>query len=207
MSDSIKLASHNSWSYAKPQWYIPPFMIRCQKLTVREQYAAGVRMFDLRLKSNNYRWKAAHGMALFGDGYMADLDYLNGQGDCYVRVLLEYNKKPKDYETICILFYQECHYMKKKFPNITFFGGQRKWDWEYVFYFGNPYPDIIDRYSSTTSLFPSGIKFLKFIDDLWPWLYAKLRNRKSVKEYIAKGYFDKWLMLDFINPKTINYVS
>ena len=57
-------------------------------------------------------------------------------------------------------------------------------------------PTLVDRYSSTTSLFESDNKFLRIIDDLYPKLYAKLRNKKNFKEF-DEGPND-YLFVDFV---------
>ena len=57
-------------------------------------------------------------------------------------------------------------------------------------------PTLIDRYSSTTSLFNSDNKFLRIIDDLYPKLYAKLRNKKNFKEFDECP--NDYLFVDFV---------
>ena len=51
-------------------------------------------------------------------------------------------------------------------------------------------------YSSNTSLFKSSNKFLRIIDDLCPWIYAKLMNRKNMKKYKDS---EQYISVDFIN--------
>lgn len=194
------LGSHNSWSFGPTKWYIPSFVCRCQKLNIQEQYNAGVRLFDLRLRmSDYYHWGVSHGSAFFKINFFEDLKWLNEKGDCYVRIVLEYNKKPDFSSWIENYFCEVCEFYELTFPKIKFFGGNRKWDWNIVYKFKNPDEPLLDRYSSTTSLFKSDNKFLRIIDDWWPWLYAKLRNKKIVKEYNENGPFDKWLFIDFVN--------
>lgn len=59
-----KIGTHNSvtgergslWS-----WFLTPFA-RCQSKTLVEQYKAGCRLFDLRIKRHRGRYYGAHGM-------------------------------------------------------------------------------------------------------------------------------------------------
>jgi hypothetical protein len=199
-SISLKLGSHNSWSFAPINWYIPHFVCKCQNLNIEEQYKAGVRLFDLRLrfKFNESRWRVAHGSAFFNVDWREDLAWLNNKGDCYVRVVLEYNKKPVEYDLIKSLFKGYCEHLSSIFPNIKFFGGNRKWDWKRIYEFKNPDEPLIDKYSSTTSWFKSKSRFLKIIDDWWPWLYAKFHNKETIKQYKLYGPSDKWLFIDFV---------
>lgn len=196
----MKIGSHNSWSFAPTAWYIPRFTCKCQNLTIDEQYKIGVRLFDLRLRLKDlYKWGVAHGSAYFKVDWREDLAWLNNKEDCYVRVTLEYNNEPKDYDLIEGLFIGYCKTLEDKFPNIKFFGGNRKWDWKRIYEFKNPDELLIDKYSSTTSWFKSKSRFLKIIDDWWPWLYAKFHNEKTVKQYKLYGPSNKWLFIDFIN--------
>ena len=90
-----------------------------------------------------------------------------------------------------------CEEIEHFYSQIKFFGGRRKWDWKQIYEFENKdIPTLVDRYSSTTSLFKSDSKFLRIIDDLCPKLYAKLRNKKNFKEF-DKGSND-YLFVDFV---------
>ena len=89
--------------------------------------------------------------------------------------------------------------MFSEYTKIKFFGGNRKFDWKRLFNFKNDDEQLIDLYSSTTTLFKSDNKFLRIIDDLYPWLYAKLMNKKHYQKYNDEK--DKWLFIDFVNIK------
>lgn len=88
--------------------------------------------------------------------------------------------------------------MQKIYNNITFVGGRRKYDWELLYDFHTEEPTLDDKYSSTTHPF-GGKKNSIFakIDDIWPWLYAKLHNKKNYQ----KGTDKDVLFLDFVNIK------
>lgn len=198
-SISLKLGSHNSWSFAPINWYIPHFVCKCQNLNIEEQYKAGVRLFDLRLRLKDlYKWGVAHGSAFFKVDWREDLAWLNSKGDCYVRVTLEYNKEPLTPNFIQVCFIKYCSRLQELYPNIKFFGGNRKWDWEKIYVFNNPDEPLLDKYSSVTSWFKTKSRFLKIIDDWWPWLYAKFHNKETIKQYKLYGPSDKWLFIDFV---------
>ena len=94
-------------------------------------------------------------------------------------------------------FIDDCRYIESLYNNIKFFGGNRKYDWKVLYNFENKdVPNLIDRYSSTTSLFKSDKKWLAVLDDLYPKLYAKLKNKQLIKEHNDK---EGYLFIDFIN--------
>lgn len=68
-SPAVRLGTHNSLSYLRPrQWWLRPFawMARCQSLTIEEQWEAGVRYFDIRVKfDKNKVAKSGHGLMTY----------------------------------------------------------------------------------------------------------------------------------------------
>lgn len=202
----MNIGSHNSLSYQRPKkWWMRPFhfMARCQSKDYVDQYKLGSRVFDLRISFDEKhcgKVQVKHGAMQFDVPIVllnSFYNFLNLVGDCYLRVILEFNKEPKNIEYQECRFAAYCHDLEYKYKNVKFFGGNRKYDWKVVYNFeNNDIPTLVDRYSSTTSLFENDNKFLRIIDDLWPWLYAKLRNKKNFKE------FDKdskdYLFVDFL---------
>ena len=202
----MNIGSHNSLSYIRPKkWWMRPFhfMARCQDIDFVDQYILGARVFDLRISFDRKYFgkvQVRHGAMEF-DVPISLLNlfyyYLNSAGDCYLRVILEFNKEPKDIEYQEQKFRTYCEQLENKYKHIKFFGGNRKYDWNVVYEFTNKdIPTLVDRYSSTTSLFKSDNKFLRIIDDLYPKLYAKLRNKKNFKEF-DEGPND-YLFVDFV---------
>ena len=202
----MRLASHNSWSYASPKyWYMYPFrfMARCQKQSIPYQWNAGVRMFDLRLffdKKGNLLVR--HGIMSFSisiEKLLADLDYLNrktSEGPVYVRVLLEQNHKVKSQEFQELKFKEFCELLDNSFNKIYFLEGRRKYDWKQLYNFHYITPPIIHCYSSTTSMFGSDKnKWYAKLDDFWPWLYAQIHNADNYAKYLNS---DNFIMFDFI---------
>lgn len=200
----MNIGSHNSLSYMKPmKWWMRPFhfMARCQDVDYIKQYNLGVRVFDLRVSFGKDGYiQIRHGAMEFdvSGQYLNDFfAFLNDKGNCYVRVILEFNKEPKDIEYQEFRFKYICKKFEYFYPGIKFFGGNRKYDWKVIYEFNNKdIPTLVDRYSSTTSLFKSDSKFLRIIDDLYPKLYAKLRNKKNFKEFDKDS--NDYLFVDFV---------
>lgn len=203
---SYFLGSHNTWSYRKPLklWMRPfHFMGKCQSKTLREQYCDyNVQPFDLRMRWHNDLWYVAHGSMIFDITvaealtdlellYNAERSWNANPGKIYVRVLLEYNG---DVSTgIKEKFKARCARLVSDYPQFTFLCGKLKSTWETLYDFGNEL-SIEEKYSSVTSLFNSGSKLLKVVDDWYPRLYAKLNNADIYKEGTEK----ECLLLDFI---------
>lgn len=203
----MKLASHNSWSYAKPQhWYMKPlrFFAQCQKKDIKEQWKAGARMFDLRVffdKKGNP--EVRHGSMTFrvtSINVLGDLNYLNvnsGNSEkTYVRVLLEQNYASKKQAFQEEKFQFFCKMLKVSFPDLIFVGGRRKYDWKVIYEFPEAEPEMIDAYSSTTSIFGGkGKSWHGILDDWCPRIYATLYNKKNIEKYKDQNIY---LMIDFI---------
>lgn len=187
------LGSHNSWTFRKPnKWYMRPFtwITRCQNKNINEQVQKKASYFDLRVRldTNSFMWYVAHGCMTFGKLPYDDLSYLNSLQGVYVRVILEYNKKPLGEKFIHEQFASLCKKLEKGYPNITFVGGHSKYQWSNVIYvFKEKEPKLIDAYSSM-----QGNK----IDDLWPWLWAKKHNKEFFNKYKDT---DEIVLMDFIN--------
>lgn len=189
MKKKLKLGSHNSMTYLKPKkWWMYPFrfIAKCQSKSIEEQYEKyGIRVFDLRVSyDENSCIEFRHGLMSFRGDVRQVLEYLNSRKTkVYVRLLLEVGEYA-DLERQEWLFTLDCETFEKNYPNIKFFCGRRKFDWKEVYKFRFKEPNIIQKVSSM-----QGNK----LDDLWPWLYAKLHNKKSLEE-VKEG----WLFLDFI---------
>lgn len=193
----MKLASHNSWTFGSlHNWWLPKFMAKCQNKNIQQQYDAGVRLFDLRLKFYKGKFVVAHGIYKYKVDWEEDLKWLNQKPEqCYVRVLLEYNKLPRCISAISNYFFATCHHLEFTYRNIRFFGGNLKCDSYPLYDFNFTSPPLIGAYSSATSLFRSKNKLLAKIDDLWPWLYAKCYNTKNKTMYKNNT---EYILMDFV---------
>ena len=161
------------------------FVARCQSKTIQEQYEAGVRLFDLRIRFSKEGYLVlAHGLMEYPlDTLWRDLNFLNGRKGCYVRVLLETWAADAKQEK---RFRCWCDSTSFQFEDITFIGGQRKFDWKKIYNFKTEEPAIKGLFSSMDG---------RKLNDVWPWLWASRNNAKCLTE--NEGY-DGFLMIDFI---------
>lgn len=189
----MKLASHNSWSYLPPtKWLMRllSFVAKCQAKNIREQYEDGVRLFDLRVRFTHYGFLIlAHGLAEYdASGLEADLRWLNNQLDVvYVQVVLEIGKSDCMQE---LAFVNWCKTIRRRYKNIIFVGFHRKFDWKQLIDDKHEDLPIAGCFASAPSE-----KWYSKINDLWPWLWAKLHNREVLQAY---NDYDGWVMMDFI---------
>lgn len=173
-----KIGTHNSLSYKRPQWWVIPFfwVARCQKLTLEEQYNAGVRYFDIRPKLVNGKMLVGHGLAT----YKMDLEevwkFLNEKKDCIARFFFESGDSDKMVE-----------YAKDvmaRYPNIQYTGGLQRFKGRIM-----DLPDIPEKICYWIKK-PETKFCIPF-----PWLYALLHNKKNKKEIND----DVYSLFDFIN--------
>lgn len=88
-----KIATHNSATSEKPKnflsWLLIPFC-RTQSKTIKEQYEAGCRYFDLRIKRSGGVWHLAHGPYITKKTFVEVLEEINSfEEACYVIVTYE----------------------------------------------------------------------------------------------------------------------
>lgn len=179
------LGTHNSITYLKPKrWWMYPFrfMARCQSMSIEEQYKYGIRHFDLRIAFNKEGSpEFRHGIITYKGDVCKILEYLNTrQESVYCKFWLELTRESKEQEK---LFAYYCEIFEKHYKNISFYGGQNK-KGKIIYQFKNKEPE---HKACFASLQPP------CIDDLWPWLYARIHNRKA-----KKLYKKQLLILDFI---------
>jgi hypothetical protein len=101
-----------------------------------------------------------------------------------VRLILEYNKAPKNETEIKNKFTETVEEYIKKYDKIVFFEFTAKWSWERL-YQPTVFPDMWQGTSSMT---------WKIWDDWYPYLYAKTFN----KENINQGTSHEYMLLDFV---------
>lgn len=192
-----KLGSHDTMTYLKPRdWWLRPFkfVAQCQRVPIEEQYEKyGIKLFDIRVKYNSKEriWELAHGAMVF-KGKTPDevFEYLNSLNDeIYVRLVLEYNRAPKDIDIISSLFAMQASKWREKYSNITFWGFNRKYDWKRLYeYEGMKELSMYQAISSAT---------WKIWDDWFPWLYAWFHNADNIKQ----GTDKEWLLIDFVDMR------
>lgn len=170
------------------------FTARCQSATIIEQYTLhDVRCFDLRVRfSERNRLIVAHGIIEYKytwDMLINDLHWLNAKEDCYVRVIHEVRNKKQYNHYSCYWFKVFCGFAQTNYPNIKFWCGRNLYNWEYDYHFDSPEPTCTEKYSSVCPP--------KYLDDWFPWFYARLNNEKIFKQ----GTTDDILLIDFVNIK------
>lgn len=210
----MKLCTHNTMSYQSPKkWWMKliAFTGKCQRVNYVGQYMLGARGFDLRLFwDEKGELEFRHGILSYNaDEIYNVLDFAQDNG-VIVRVLLELREFTKGNEQrnndLKNKFKEFCTELEKKYPSIRFYGGRSTGSWEILYEFkgGADLENEISMYSSTTSLFggKDSIWFkklwLRMLDDWCPWLYAKLRNKKNIKEYSDMDD-NCYLVVDFID--------
>lgn len=84
--------THNSGTGERGKGFlsllVAPFA-KCQRKTIKEQYDAGCRVFDLRVKWVDGKWRLAHGAWVSEVEFLSILDLLNGLEGCYVILTYE----------------------------------------------------------------------------------------------------------------------
>ena len=180
------LGSHNSISYSSPQWYMYPFfwIAKCQSLPVDKQAQSGAAVFDFRVRFDDEgKPYFCHGMMQYKgenvNGVLNVLDLSFKQKEAKVRLVLETKRVDKRQEGLFRAFCAEC---EENFDSLEFFEGTRKFDWKIVYVFKNSYR-LEQMVGSMQGL------------SWWPWLYARLHNKKNMK--VARGK-DGIFMFDFI---------
>lgn len=190
----MKLASHNTLTYLKPKYWvfrILRFIARCQSKTLEEQYYNyGIRFFDFRIsydKYNNIIFK--HGLVEYkSDKSLFDyLDWLESKGEkIIVRIFLEEFKDSSNESR----FKHLCEYLENAYLNIKFCGGCYRTG-KQVYTFSPIKYKCTELHSSVTDTYG------KF-DEICPWIYAKLQNKKNIAKLKNDPNCD-YLMIDFVN--------
>lgn len=183
------IGTHNSFSYLPPaRWYgyfMLPFA-RCQSKTATQQYDAGARCFDVRVRFKKgrtrgilegikpvYALQFAHGMLLLRGNVLAELKRLSlhAKGEMlYLRVVLEDTKALPYNETEFKTF---CRFLQSNFhSSFILFQGNRKGDWKQVVDF--------DFKPTLAQCVGSMAEDARWYEKIVPWLYARRMNRRNM---------------------------
>ena len=187
------LGSHNSWSFLPPKkWWqrALAFTARCQRLNIKEQYNAGVRCFDLRLRYKDGTMYVVHNSFVYCklNDIEKDLDWLDSRGDVVVRVVHDV-RKGSDWTKDAIHEFSQCCIWLDTFFNMKFWCGRNLYNWEVDYEFDYK-PQCTEMYSSVCSP--------RIIDDWYPLVYAKRNNAWIRREEYKE---DEILLIDFIDIK------
>ena len=192
------IGSHNSWSYRRARrWWLRPFQFvaRCQRVDIRRQYNDyGVRCFDLRIRFDaDGDMEVAHGWMVYdvgGADVERDIEWLNQAGDCFVRVVHEVRTDRQRTRQSVKLFQRWCREAVERWPCIEFWCGRNLATWEKDYEFGDD-PTCWEMYSSVCKP--------KWIDDWWPWLFARLNNKKILATIDSQEPRADILLIDYVD--------
>ena len=205
------LGSHNTMTYLKPRkWWMwfGRFMAKCQKEDYKTQYKLGARWFDLRVSIPKQK-DGSHGKPIFSHGLMdfkgtdpcEVLEWLNTKNNAYCRIILE-----KGNGIECELFKFYVKQWMNRYTNLKIVQIAKKGEWKNMLEPNAETPFALkDAYASANGHYPQyenlhGILRSKtwsglLLDDLYPWIYAKLHNRKNIERHKGENIV---LLLDFI---------
>lgn len=218
------LGTHNTMSYRMPKkWYHYPILwtARCQSVDYKQQHEKyGANHFDFRLFwDKNGEMEFRHGIISYdASDFDEILKYCEDNG-IICRVLFEERayakgdiKRSKEMN-LRGKFVEVCRHIEEAYPNIKCYGGQNCGNFsEKLYKFQYNFKDV-GYYASVTSLVDLNSKWvvklskkltwlpnlLTKIDDLCPFLYARLKNRKTKSENVFDGKDDVLMHIDFIN--------
>lgn len=209
------LGSHNTMTYLKPKkWWmhLGRFMAKCQNLDYRKQYECGVKWFDFRLSFDKYgNVQFSHGLVDYTGVNVYDVfQYISSKPDVSCRIILEKGNAEDE-----LRFIEYIRHLLTVYPTIRVTQVAVKNVWRnMVDCTINIGRDMIDSYASCNGSYPEyqklpGILRSKswsglLIDDLWPWIYAKFHNKRTLEKYKDK---DVLLLLDFINQDMGQYLK
>lgn len=179
----VKLATHNSLTYLRPQWYFRwlDFTAKCQNLTIEEQYGRGVRYFDFRIKFAGDNVRAGHGLMTYKADFDSIYAFLNGRKDCFVNLVFENQRwQGKKSEEKFVRYVNE---LVARYPGICFVGGNKKNPWVTLVSLGNEnVKACFEFYKGKNLKFP----------------YPKRYARKKNKTYWEQTDDAAYSMFDFI---------
>lgn len=191
--------THDSFTYLKPRsfwgWFALPFY-RTQSKTLDEQLNEGWLCVDMRVTFDREGQVVfAHGIVKLKSDSKLVRESLKRISDqqkknkndlmdkMYVRVILEDTKVIEEHER---LFKTFCNYIVDTYPNLIFFGGNRRCDWKQVYSFQNN-PTLAQMCGSMA---PDA----RWYEKLIPWLYAKRKNEDN----LDLEYDEDVVILDFV---------
>lgn len=187
------LASHNSFTYQKPQkwWmYLLNFSAKCQSKDWKYQLKMGVTSFDLRVRLYKGEFYICHGIVryeLAEDTLKKLIIYYRNKTNkkLYIRLLLEGKKDVIAFRNFYYDLWKFCknfHYNK-----IIFHEGRYKTNWE----------NLINLPSFNNDFYKQECGSMNsIIGKICPWLYYKL-NKRQLLEKQTKAYLNDNQIINF----------
>ena len=113
----LKIGTHHSATGEKPTWWSALFtpFTKCQCKTIKEQYEAGCRLFDIRIKKVFGIWRCANGLWFTKRTAEDIISELNSFIDP-VSVMITFEGKNKNASEII----NYCKYLKEKYSYIKY---------------------------------------------------------------------------------------
>lgn len=189
------LGTHNSMTFGKPYhwygWFMIPFA-RCQSKNLKEQFIAGARCFDIRVRfDKNGEPYFCHGLFRIKGKVKPALMTLERLAKEYkvligVRIILE-DKKINDFqEKMFVVF---CERFEQRFRNLIPFEGRRKGDWKVIYHF----PNSLQLDQMVSSVDNEARWYEKFI----PFAFACRKNQQN-RLLEKHKFFNKTVLFDFL---------
>lgn len=113
----LKIGTHDSATGEKGVWWSLPLspFAKTQKKTIREQYDAGCRLFDLRIKKVKKKWRMCHGWWFTKRTAESIFEELNSFEDA-CSVTITYEGKTKNTKEFLLFV----HDIKAKYTHIKY---------------------------------------------------------------------------------------
>lgn len=88
--------------------------VRCQSLTLMEQYNCGVRYFDIRIRLHDNNWVFCHNNVILDDTVrgFADIFRVAQNAGVYFRFILDVRRKPSNASTLHKMFMDYVRYLQ-----------------------------------------------------------------------------------------------
>lgn len=158
------IGSHNSLTYLPAKTLVGKLLIpwtRCQNKTLVEQYIAGIRYFDIRVRFNNGNCEIVHNKIVFKGDVLEELEKLSDSvvyGDgVSIRLVLDIRKKPKDsvYQKVC---FDTLIKDIEDLPGIEVTTAIIYWNWEYI----REFDELLEYHASVSSPWYDYIRGIKY---------------------------------------------
>lgn len=182
--DSVTAHPPRKWWMKLGKW-----IAVTQSKTIYQQYADGIRCFDLRVRlGNNGKWIMCHGLYEVNLDFYDLLDWLKDKAEqnrenIYIRIVLE---DLKHCQNEVGRFYSLCKKCDILSPYLIFICGNRKSDWAQLYKFSYPNQQQWMPVSSCA-------EDARWYEKAFPRLYAKRMNKHNLANIPSKygfAFFD-----------------
>lgn len=185
------LGSHNSMTYLPITGWgrvLRPW-VRCQSLTLMEQYKRGVRYFDIRIRRDKTgQWRFCHNNVLLGDTVrgFADIFRVSQNAGVHFRFIYDIRRKPKDADVIRKYLAVFVRYLQFE-RGVQIDSAICMWEWR----------ELLSTRQVTQHEFHASVSAPWYEYILGCRLFAKRHNRKAMRK-LAVALYDEALLLDYV---------